>query len=107
MPQAMETDEAVWRSGALEARLRPAEPLHGVVLDRAGSPLRGAAAWFPEFRGESLPGGWERTGMDGRFTIRTHTGSPAEIAIYALGGPTFYVPMAVTSEDKPQEVRIK
>jgi hypothetical protein len=45
--------------------------------------------------------------MDGRFTIRTHTGSPAEIAIYALGGPTFYEPMAVTSEDKPQEVRIK
>ncbi len=107
MPQAMETDEAVWRLGVLEARLQPAEPLHGVVLDRAGSPLRGAAAWFSEFRGESLPGGWERTGMDGRFAIRTHTGSPAEIAIYALGGPTFYVPMAVTSEDKPQEVRIK
>lgn len=107
MPQAVETYEAVWRSGVLEARLQPAEPLHGVVLDRAGSPLRGAAAWFPAFRGESLPGGWERTGMDGRFTIRTHTGSPAEIAIYALGGPTFYVPMAVTSEDKPQEVRIK
>jgi hypothetical protein len=107
MPQAMETDETVWRSGVLEARMEPAEPLHGIVLDKVGSPLRGAAAWFPEFRGEPLPGGWERTGMDGRFTIRTHTGSPAEIAIYALGGPTFYVPMAVTSEDKPQEVRIK
>jgi hypothetical protein len=77
------------------------------VLDAENRPLRGAVGWFPKFEGEDLPGGWERTGMDGRFTIRTHTGSPAEIAIYAKRGPTFEVRMEKTSEDQPMVIRVE
>jgi hypothetical protein len=106
-PQAVETDAALWERGHFKALMQPAEPLHGVVLDAQNRPLRGAVGWFPKFEGEDLPGGWERTGMDGRFTIRTHTGSPAEIAIYAKRGPTFEVRMEKTSEDQPMVIRVE
>jgi hypothetical protein len=107
IPQAIETDAALWEQGQYQALMQPAEPLHGIVLDADNRPLRGVAAWFAEFQGEEMPGGWVRTGMDGRFTIRTHTGSPVDIAIYGRGGPTFYVRMEKTSEERPMEIRLK
>lgn len=108
IPQALEMDEKSWSAGRVVARLKPARPLKGVVLDTEGKPVRGAAAWFPEWMGVSLSGGWERTGSDGKFTIRTHAGVPVEIPIYASGYESIQVEMDPAKHtDTPLEVRLR